>query len=594
MNPTPTTRASLLLRLADPADQQAWADFVTLYEPLVHRLLRKSGLQDADLRDVTQEVFLAVSRNVARFEPIHGRGSFRGWLRTVTRNFMVNLLEHCRCKPAAGAGSTDMIRLLEEVPAPDAALGIDGRCRVAAAIVSSCGRSHPQGVSAGDLAGFLAYLHQRRADAGGRPIAGIDTRGGVHRTQPGHCPPADRNRGHPGGGATMSDLQEHLQPEALGLLIVGDLSLEAEARAAAHLEECPTCQMALETAAGERPWWADVSTLLRTDEDDLPPPGVGDWSVADFSVDFLEPAAEPTLLGRLGEYEIHAVLGRGGMGVVLKARDPQLNRFVAIEALAPQWAASEVARRRFAREAQAAAAVVHPNVIAIHQVQVHGRLPFLVMPLVSGESLQQRLAARGPLELVEILRIGMQAAAGLAAAHDQGLVHRDVKPANILLEFGVERAVLTDFGLARAADDRTLTQWGVIAGTPAYMSPEQTRGKPLDCRSDLFSLGCVLHEMATGMPPFQAEGTLALLRKVCEESSPLVSSLRPGLPPWFDRIVQRLLSKDPDDRIPTAHETADLLEQCLAHVQDTALPLPANLVAPRAFGRRAASSVWGW
>ena len=128
---------------------------------------------------------------------------------------------------------------------------------------------------------------------------------------------------------------------------------------------------------------------------------------------------------------------------------------------------------RFAREAQAAAAVVHPNVLAIHQVQPSGRLPFLVMPLVAGESLAQRLVAQGRLELNEVLRIGMQAAAGLAAAHEQGLVHRDVKPANILLEKGVERAVLTDFGLARAADDVSLTRWGIIAGTPQYMSPEQ-------------------------------------------------------------------------------------------------------------------------
>ncbi len=384
----------------------------------------------------------------------------------------------------------------------------------------------------------------------------------------------------------MIDLHQHVQPETITLLVAGELPAEEEAKASAHLDQCTTCQIALEQAAGARPWWDEISSLLRTDEDDLPPPGVGDWSVADFSVDFLDPAADPDLLGRLGEYEIHSVLGRGGMGVVLKARDPQLNRFVAIKALAPQWAASEVARRRFAREAQAAAAVVHPNVIAIHQVQVHGRLPFLVMPLIPGESLQQRLAARGPLELVEVLRIGMQAAAGLAAAHDQGLVHRDVKPANILLEFGVERAVLTDFGLARAADDRTLTQWGVIAGTPSYMSPEQTRGESLDARSDLFSLGSVLHEMATGLPPFHAEGTLALLRKVCEDVAPPVSSLRPGMPAWFDRIVLRLLSKDPGDRIPTARETANLLEQCLAHVQDGASPLPAEV--------RETPRLWRW
>ena len=154
--------------------------------------------------------------------------------------------------------------------------------------------------------------------------------------------------------------------------------------------------------------------------------------------------------------------------------------------------------------------------LAIHQVQPSGRLPFLVMPLVAGESLAERLTAQGTLELKEILRIGMQAAAGLAAAHEQGLVHRDVKPANILLEKGVERAVLTDFGLARAADDVTLTRWGIIAGTPQYMSPEQARGEPLDGRSDLFSLGCVLYEMATGVSPFRTDSMMATMRRLVD------------------------------------------------------------------------------
>lgn len=383
-------------------------------------------------------------------------------------------------------------------------------------------------------------------------------------------------------------IDPHITPDAIRLLVAGRLVEEEEKTASAHLESCETCRHSLDKEAGEATVWQDAALFLRSDPDDLPPPAAEDWSPTDFSVEFLDPADQPGVLGRLGEYEIHGVLGRGGMGVVLRGRDPDLNRFVAIKALGPQWASSEVARKRFAREAQAAAAVVHPNVIAIHQVQSHGRLPFLVMALVPGESLQQRLAVRGTLELVEILRIGMQIAAGLAAAHEQGLVHRDVKPANILLEPGIERVLITDFGLARAADDRTLTQWGVIAGTPAYMSPEQSRGEALDGRSDLFSLGCVLHEMATGKPPFEAEGTLALLRKICEQQAAAPSSLRKDLPRWFDRIVQRLLSKEVDGRFASAGEVSHLLEQALAHVQDGVNPLPTELVEP---GRQ---SRWVW
>lgn len=371
-------------------------------------------------------------------------------------------------------------------------------------------------------------------------------------------------------------IQQHLPIPLLTRLVEGGLEIGEEETASAHLDVCPTCRIALEQATAEPEWWQEASALLKIDEDDLPPVGREEWSANDFSIDFLDPADDPELLGKLGDYEIHSVLGRGGMGVVLKARDRQLNRFVAIKVLGPQWASSDLARRRFVREAEAAAAVVHPNVIAIHQVQAHGRLPFLVMSLVPGESLQQRLAARGPLELVEVLRIGMQAAAGLSAAHDQGLVHRDVKPANILLEPGIERVVLTDFGLARAADDRAMTQWGIIVGTPAYMSPEQSRGEQLDGTSDLFSLGCVVYEMATGQPPFQAEGTLALLRQICEGNVAPPSSVRNDLPRWFDRIVLQLLSKDAGERFPTAKSVAKLLEQCLSHLQNPANPLPAD------------------
>jgi serine/threonine protein kinase/WD40 repeat protein len=363
--------------------------------------------------------------------------------------------------------------------------------------------------------------------------------------------------------------------------LAGSLSAEEERSLQRHLEECEECGAALEQMAGGTAWCREAAALLTEDELDAAAPAQHAWSEVDFTVEHLEPADEPGVLGRLGGYDVLEILGHGGMGIVLKAFDRELKRCVAIKVLAPHLAQSSLAKKRFAREAQAAAAVVHPHVLAIHQVQPGGRLPFLVMPLVAGESLAERLAAQGTLELREVLRIGMQAAAGLAAAHEQGLVHRDVKPANILLEKGVERAVLTDFGLARAADDVSLTRWGIIAGTPEYMSPEQARGEPLDGRSDLFSLGCVLYEMATGVSPFRADSTLATMRRLVDESPRAMASLNPELPPWFISLVRRLLEKNPSRRYGSAKEVSELLESCLAHVQQ-----PANVPLPAEFAKR--------
>src|SRR5262249_33251856 len=183
-------------------------------------------------------------------------------------------------------------------------------------------------------------------------------------------------------------------------------------------------------------------------------------------------------------YEILAELGRGGMGVVYKARDVRLQRFVAVKVLAAHLAASDVARRRFFREARAAAAVRHEHVVAIHSVSDEGaEPPFLVMELIAGASLEDLVKREGAVAVEEIVRIGAEAAEGLAAAHAVGLVHRDVKPANVLMEDGVGRVKITDFGLARAADDESLTQSGVVVGTPLYASPEQAREEELDHRS---------------------------------------------------------------------------------------------------------------
>ena len=162
----------------------------------------------------------------------------------------------------------------------------------------------------------------------------------------------------------------------------------------------------------------------------------------------------------------------------------------------------------------------------------------------------------------------MQTAAGLAAAHAQGLVHRDVKPANILLENGIERVKLTDFGLARAAADASMTQSGVVAGTPHYMAPEQARGEATDHRADLFSLGSTLYAMCTGIPPFRAETPLAVLRRVSDDEPRPIRQLNPEIPDWLEAIVERLHAKDPADRFASASELADLLGQCLAHVQE--------------------------
>jgi hypothetical protein len=288
---------------------------------------------------------------------------------------------------------------------------------------------------------------------------------------------------------------------------------------------------------------------------------------ADVDLAFLAPSAHSGHLGRLGHYEVQEVIGKGGFGIVLKAFDERLHRVVAIKVLSPAFAANASARRRFIREARAAAAVKNEHVVGIYDVQEDANPPFLVMELIDGVSLQQKIDQTGPLGVIEILRIGVQIAEGLAAAHKQGKVHRDIKPANILLENGVERVKITDFGLARAVDDTSVTQSGIIAGTPMYMSPEQAEGLTIDHRSDLFSLGTVLYAMCTGDPPFRATGTVAVLKRVVEEIPRPIREINSEIPDWLEAIVATLHAKNPEDRFQTAKEVAELLGQHLAHVQ---------------------------
>jgi serine/threonine protein kinase len=288
----------------------------------------------------------------------------------------------------------------------------------------------------------------------------------------------------------------------------------------------------------------------------------------------LAPAREPNSLGRLDHYEMLEVAGRGGMGIVFKARDTKLQRIVAIKVLAPQLAANGTSRKRFVREAQSGAAVRDDHVVGIYAVSEEGSVAYLAMEFIGGVTLEDQIKASGPMEVKEILRIGMQAAEGLAAAHRQGLIHRDVKPANILLENGVQRVKITDFGLARAGDNSRITQSGVIAGTPLYMSPEQTRGEELDPRSDLFSLGSVLYTMCTGEPAFSAGNAVAVLKRVCEDTPRPIRDRNPEIPDWLAAEVDRLMAKEKGERFQAAAELAEVLGQHLARLQQVGRRLP--------------------
>jgi eukaryotic-like serine/threonine-protein kinase len=390
----------------------------------------------------------------------------------------------------------------------------------------------------------------------------------------------------------------------LDRLVRGRLTEARTAALADHVGACPNCQKRLELLAGGG---EDLAAKLREVERDQPPTDSAYWralSVVEDEVrlttlslnlnngsgdtnpsgeqklDFLKPSSEPGRIGRLGTFDIVREVGRGGMGVVLHAYDPCLQRDVAVKVIDPQLANNEIARQRFCREARAAAAVTHDNLVAVHQVDEDedSGLPYLVMQLVIGESLEQRLKKVGRLSVLEVARIGMQAAAGLAAAHAGGLIHRDIKPGNILLEAPSDRVKLTDFGLARAAEDVKLTRTGFVAGSPLYMAPEQARGEEVDHRADLFSLGSVLYEATAGTPPFDGKTPLVVLRRVADETPASLSAVNPDVPHWLSNIVDKLLAKNPADRYQTAAEVAEVFAVELARTHSLSpLDVPAEV-----------------
>jgi serine/threonine protein kinase/WD40 repeat protein len=274
----------------------------------------------------------------------------------------------------------------------------------------------------------------------------------------------------------------------------------------------------------------------------------------------LAPPQAPEEIGRLGIYRVLRVLGAGGMGVVFAAEDTQLRRQVAVKVLKGSLAKEPVHRERFLREARAAAALAHDHIITVHHVGEENGVPYLVMPLLQGESLQARLTRPERVPLPEVLRIGREMAEGLAVAHEHGLIHRDVKPDNVWLEAGTGRVKILDFGLAHAEKiDERLTQKGTIVGTPSFMAPEQARGTTVDARCDLYSLGVVLYYLCTGRLPFPQKELITLLAAVALDPPPPVREINPDVPPALADLIMQLLAKQPAERPASARAVVEAL-----------------------------------
>jgi serine/threonine protein kinase len=274
------------------------------------------------------------------------------------------------------------------------------------------------------------------------------------------------------------------------------------------------------------------------------------------------PPMKPGEVGTLGRYRVLKKLGQGGMGAVYLAHDTVLARRIALKVMLPHHAADPEARERFLREARTAAMVRSDHVVTIFDVGEERGAPFIAMEYLLGHPLDQYLRANGELPVAQVFRIGTETALGLAAAHELGLVHRDIKPGNIWLEAPHGRVKLLDFGLARAENDDThLTTSGLVIGTPAFMSPEQARGLKLDGRSDLFSLGVMLYRLTTGKMPFSGTTTMAVLTSLAVDTPAPVRQLNADVPDALQVVIAKLLSKNPADRYQSAQEVVTALRE---------------------------------
>jgi len=364
----------------------------------------------------------------------------------------------------------------------------------------------------------------------------------------------------------QTSLSEHLEHCQTCTSVAGTLSLSDELTEAIKMRKPLQGDEEILSKAIER--GKQLGSQLQTMQPDVTAIGqqpLNDTVITDATSDdgtfaVLAPAQQPDEIGRLGGYRILKVLGIGGMGMVFLAEDPKLKRQIALKVMKPSVAATRSAKDRFLREAQFTAAIEHDNIVNIYQVGEDQGIPFIAMPFLKGESLKTRLEREGKLSQMDVLKIGVQVAAGLAAAHERNLIHRDIKPDNIWLEEKTGRAKILDFGLVRpASNDAGLTQSGSILGTPRYMAPEQALGQDVDFRCDLFSLGSVLYHLVSGQLPFQGSNVTATLMAVVQQDAKPLESIVPDLHPTFCKLVKKLLSKDRSKRPASAKEVAKLL-----------------------------------
>ncbi len=345
-----------------------------------------------------------------------------------------------------------------------------------------------------------------------------------------------------------------------------------------HLVSCSHCQSTLNFVAGQETWWGEAQQYLSEEVDPIAsrissrvcpltsteqPATTGSDELLAHELQqlqsLLDAPSHPELLGRIGRYELEQLVGRGGMGLVFRAHDTELHRVVAVKTLALHLIPMGAARERFVRESRACAALAHPNIVPMYDVVHDGAVPALVMQYIAGPTLHAWIQERGSMAWQDALKIGSQLADALSSAHEYGLVHRDIKPGNVLLEANGSRALLTDFGLARVLDAATMTQSGILTGTPEYMSPEQAKGESVDERSDLFSLGSLIYTMLAGHAPFRAAEPMAILHRVCHASHTPLHRTNTEIPMEVSKLVDRLLAKNPQHRFSSAHELRDAI-----------------------------------